>query len=286
MRKLLTILVYTLVILLIGRNLPSLPRFTVLSNPNSFATDLKKETQGIIKEKKGNYGVYFVDLTTGKSFGIAEREQFIGASINKVPIVTALYALEKEGKIDLEEQVTLQKRDIQDYGTGSLRYQKPGGTYSFKTLAKLALKQSDNTAAYILGEKIGKAKIQNLIESWGLTQTDMEENLTSPYDMAILYKKIYNNEITSKDKSLELLSFMQDTDIEDRIPAKLPNGTIAYHKTGDAVGGIHDAGIIMHDNKPFFLAVLTSDIGNTEDEAKETISTIAKNIVDYREKRK
>lgn len=266
--------------------MPFLPRFTVLSNPITAATELKKETQVILLEKKGNYGIYYADLSTGQTFGIGEREMFRAASVNKIPIVAALYYLEKNGEVNFDEQITLQKRDIQDYGTGSLRYQKPGSTYSIKTLAKLALKQSDNTAAYILGEKIGKARIQEIIDSWGLTQTNLEENQTSPYDMYLLFKKIYANEITDEAKSKELLSFMQDTDIEDRLPKLLPDGTAVYHKAGDTVGGLHDIGIIMHDNKPFFLAVLTSDIGNTESDTKNTIAKIAKNVIDYRQKRK
>jgi len=286
MRKFLTILVYTFVVLLIGRNLAFLPRFTVLSNPNNAATELKKETQVIVKEKKGNYGIYYADLTTGQTFGLNEREIFTGASVNKVPIITVLYSLQKKGKVSFDEQITLQKRDIQDYGTGSLRYQKPGTTYSIKTLAKLALKQSDNTAAHILSEKIGKNTIQSTIESWGLTQTDMEENKTSPYDMYLLFKKIYTNGVTDAGRTSELLSFMEDTDIEDRIPQLLPEGTAVYHKTGDAVGGVHDVGIVMDNNKPFFLGVLTSDIGDTENEAKKTISKIAENVIDYREKRR
>jgi beta-lactamase class A len=286
MRKFLTILVYTFVILLIGRNLAFLPRFTVLSDPAHAATELKKETQIIVKEMKGNYGIYYADLTTEQTFGLNEREIFTGASVNKAPIIAVLYALQKKGKINFDEQITLQKRDIQDYGTGSLRYQKPGSTYSIKTLAKLALKQSDNTAAHILGEKIGRNTIQETIESWGLKQTDMEENQTSPHDMYLLFKKIYNNEITDEARTQELLSFMQDTDIEDRMPHLLPDGTTVYHKTGDTVGGLHDVGIVMHDNKPFFLGILTSDIGNTEGETKKTIAKIAKNVIDYREKRK
>jgi beta-lactamase class A len=286
MRKFLTIIVYTCVVLLIGRNLIFLPRFSVLSSPTSVASDLKKETESIVKGKKGNYGVYFSDLTSGQNFGIHEREMFTAASVNKVPIVAVLYYLEHQGKVDFNDQITLQKRDIQDYGTGSLRYQKPGSTYSIKTLAKLALQQSDNTAAHILGERIGLDVVQDTITSWGLTQTDMEENQTTPYDMYLLFKKIYNHELTTDARSKELLSFMQDTDIEDRIPALLSSGTIVYHKTGDAVGSLNDVGIIMHDNKPFFLAVLTSDIGNTEAETKTTIATIAKSVIDYRDKRK
>ncbi len=286
MRKLLTIIVYTFIVLLIGRNLTLLPRFVVFTSPHAIRTDLKKETERIIADKKGNYGVYFADFATGETFGINEEEMFTAASLNKVPIVAVLYYLENKGKIDLDEQITLQKEDIQDYGTGSLRYQKPGTTYSLKTLAKLALKQSDNTAAYILSQKIGTPVIQKIINQWGLTQTNMEENQTSPKDMYILFAKIFNNEVTSQDKTKELLGFMRETDIEDRLPAKLPSSATVYHKTGDAVGNLHDVGIITEGNTVFFLGVLTSDIGAEEKATKETIAAIAKKTLDYYLKRR
>ena len=286
MRKLFTIAIYTIVILLIGRNLSFLPRFAVLSDPSTLATDLKQTTENTIKGKKGNYGIYFSDLTTGQQFGINEKEIFTGASVNKVPIVATFYHLESKGKIDFDRQITLQKRDIQDYGTGSMRYAKPGTTYSLKTLAKLALKQSDNTAAHILSEEIGRDVIQAYMEDLGLRQTDMEENETSPYDMYLLFQKIYTEKITSKGKTEELLGFMTDTDIEDRLPADLPESAMIYHKTGDAVGGLHDVGIIIYEGKPYFLGVMTSDIDGDETITKETISKIAKNLIEYRDARR
>ncbi|MBI4084572.1 MAG: serine hydrolase [Candidatus Levybacteria bacterium] len=286
LRKIFTIVVYTLIILLIGRNLPFLPRFVVLSNPKTYATNLKKETSNLIQNKKGNYGIYFANLKTGETFGISEKERFTGASLHKTPIVATLYYLENQGKIRFDEQITLQEVDIQDYGTGSLRYQKPGSTYSLKTLAKLALKQSDNTAAHILSNKLGEETVQKTINQFGLTQTDMASNQTSVYDMYLLFKKIYTNEITTSAKTQELLGFMQDTDIEDRLPGLLPPGTVVYHKTGDTVGSIHDVGIIRTGDDILFLGVLTSDIGKDEAKTKETIARIAKNTVDFYQKRK
>lgn len=285
MRKLFTIIIYTLVVLLIGRNLPSLPRFALFANPKEYAETLKKETQAIIKGKTGNYSIYFADLTTGQTFGISEHEIFTGASLNKVPIVATLYSLERKGKISLDEQVTLQKDDLQDYGTGSLRYQKPGSTYSLKTLAKLSLKQSDNTAAHIIANRIGMDTIKQTIAQLGLKQTNMEANKTSAYDLYLLFTKLYNHELTTEANTKELLSFMTETDIEDRIPEALPPGTTVYHKTGDTVGSLHDAGIIEKDGKRYFLAILTSDVGDKEQETKETITAIAKHVLEFYSKR-
>jgi len=278
MRKLATIIVYTLILLVIGRNLSFLPDFSTDHIPDS--TDLKNKVQKIIADKKGNYGISYLDLTTGKTFGINDTMMMTGASVNKVPIIAVLYYLENHGKINFNDQVTLQESDLQDYGTGSLRYQKPGGTYSLKSLIKLTLKESDNTAAHILNDKIGTDVIQKIITSWGMTQTDMGNNQTSSSDMAILLKKIYDNQITTPGKTKELLSFMTQTENEDRLPSELPKNTVVSHKTGDGVGFLHDVGIITKGEHTFFLGVLTSDIGSDEKGTKKTIGDIAKTIFD------
>ncbi len=286
MRKILAVVVYTLVILMIGRNLPSLPRFTVFSNPDNRAKEIRQEVLAATDEKKGNYGIYFADLKNGTAFGSNEYQVFTAASVNKVPLVMALYRLAEDGKVNLSEQITLQERDIQDYGTGSLRYEKPGATYTLQTLAKLSLKESDNTAAHILGEKVGHATAQRIIEDFGLTQTSISENTTSSYDLYLLFKGLYEHTLLSEAHSKELLGFMTETAIEDRLPALLPDEAVVAHKTGDEIGNIHDAGIIRMGEDVYFLSVLVSDFGPNETEARRTISEVAKKIVDYYEKRK
>ncbi len=209
----------------------------------SSVSDLKKETETIIAHKKGNYGVYFINLVDNTAFGINEEMTFTAASINKVPIIAALYYLNNKGKLDLDEQITLQKDDIQDYGSGDLRYQGIGQVYSLRTLAKLSLQQSDNTAAHVLAKRIGTDVIQNLIDSWGLTQTSINDNKTSPKDIGLLFQKISKEQIASSSLTKELIGFMQNTDIEDRLPEGVPSDASIYHKTGDAVGSLHDAGV-------------------------------------------
>lgn len=288
MRKLLTIIVYTLFLLMIGRNLPMLPRFYLFTTPeqqrDDFTNRLKEQTKQMIQKQTGNYSIYFADLNNPYSFGVNQNQTFTAASVNKVPIVAVLYYLDNKGKVNLDEKITLQADDIQAYGTGSLQYQDPGTVYSLQTLAKLALQQSDNTAAYIIAQRIGMPVIQKTIAQWGLKQTDMENNKTSAYDTYLLFKKIYRTEVTGMAKTQELLGFLLDTDIEDRLPALMPNGTIVYHKTGDAIGNLHDVGIIKKGNTVFFLGVLTSDIGDKETATKQVIAKMAKKILDGYEK--
>ncbi len=283
MRKLFTIIIYTVIVLLIGRNLTILPRFQSIPL-TGITTDQKLENQikRIVSVSKGNYAVYFVDLKNKKnSFGINEHVAYTAFSLNKVPIVASLYYLAGKKEIDLEEKITLQEEDIQDYGTGTLRYEEPGTVYSLKTLANLALSKSDNTAVYIIANKIGHEKIQELISGWGLTQTDIANNKTSLTDMYILFNKIYSGEIVDKKTGREILDFLKNTEFEDRLPVYLPKEVSVYHKTGDGVGSIHDLGIIEGKNFIYFLGVLTTDVGDREEETKKIIGQISKKTYEF-----
>lgn len=222
--------------------------------------ELVTEIQSITKPLGGTVSYYVYDIRKKQGFGDNEEMVITAASVNKVPILAALYNLAGKGEIDLEKVIILQQSDIQDYGSGSIRYDPVGTPYSLKTLSRLMMEQSDNTAAYILGTlTIGLDKIQNLIESWGLTQTDMVNNKTSAKDMSILFTKMYLGEITTKALTTEMLGFMDKSDFDDRIPKALDNKYKIYHKTGDEIGKIHDAAIIDLPGNPYFLGIFTLD---------------------------
>lgn len=255
---------------------------------------LRNQTQGpLISEKtaeavkkqisgtKGTFSIYVSDLNTGRDYGINEEMVVTAASINKIPILATLYYLTAHKEIDLDKIVVPQPDDIQDYGTGSIRYDPAGTAYSLQTLARLMMEKSDNTAAHILGKIIiGFDRIQTLVENWGLTQTSMADNKTSAKDISILLTKMYRGEITNKALTREMLGFMTKSDFEDRIPDGVDPSVTVYHKTGDEVGKIHDAAIVDLDGKPYFLAIFTTDISD-EEKTKETMAKISKLVYDY-----
>lgn len=277
-RKLGTFIIFAVFFIFLGRQLTFLPMINL--SRDAFENDLKKDITKIINGKGGFYSIYYKDLKTESSFGIDEHQVETGASINKIPIVAALYLLDKQEKINLDERITIQQDDLQDYGTGSLRYQKMPQTYSLRNLAKLSLKESDNTAAHILSVRIGEDVIQKFINNWGMNQTIMADNQTSAYDMSILFEKIYKGEIASPANTKELLSFMTETETEDRLPKKLPTNTKIYHKSGDGEGFIHDVGIIEINNHAYYLGVMTSDVSGKEVQTSDIISQISKFIFD------
>lgn len=277
--------VYSLLLIFIGRQLSFIPQIKLGGTQSAVAAeDLKKNIEEkLLKDEPGSYSIYYKDLNSGAEFGIDEHKLLTAASVNKLPIAAYLYSLAYRGKINLEDTVVIQKDDIQDYGTGFLRYQKPGGVYTLKDLTKLALEQSDNTAAHVLGVRLDASDIQKYINSLGLSQTNMVNNKTSAADMGKLLDLIYTKKIAGRSLTFELLDFMSDTDFEDRLARDIPKSVNIYHKAGDGVGFVHDVGIIDDGKNLFILSIMTNNISD-EEKSKETIGKIAKYIYDQQTK--
>jgi beta-lactamase class A len=252
--------------------------FSVKKDPDV----LKDKVTGAIAGKWKNYSVVVADLNSGFEMGINEHEIFTAASINKLFILAALYDQAQNGSIDFDRIITLQAEDIQDYGTGSIRYDPPGSTYSVKTLVRLMMQKSDNTAAFLLANYVvGLDTIQSKVNGWGMTQTDMVNNKTSNADAARLMEKIYRGNVTNPAYTTEMLGFMRDSDFEDRLPAKLPKDVTVYHKIGSGdTGEVHDVGIVVYGKTKYYVGVLTTGAGDPEAAAK-LLADVSRVIYDF-----
>lgn len=246
------------------------------TNETTLLENLKTYTE----KQTGIYSVYIYDLTGKRGFGFNETTIFTAASVIKVPILAALYYEAQQEKIDLDRRITIQAKDIQDYGTGVIRYEGPGGVYSLKSLAQILIEKSDNTAAYVLTTILGEKRIQELVDQWGLTQTDIHNNKTSNSDIARLMTKMYTGQITNQAFTQEMIGFMDDTDFENRLPALLPDDVKVYHKIGNEVGNIHDVGIVVLPKRIYYIGVMTNDVLN-DATAEKSIAEISKMVYDY-----
>lgn len=282
MRRSLILIFYTFFLIILGRNLLFIPTIQVgEKNELKDLQQIRDEIVSYLKDRDGEFNVYFEDLKTEENFSIYSNALVTAASVNKLPIVAYLYHLASKDELDLQESIIIQASDIQDYGTGSIRYQEPGQQYTLQALARLSLQESDNTAAHVLTIRLGEENIQAYAYQLGMNSTNIADNDTSARDIGRLLKMLYKNQITSEPLTKELLEYMENTQFEDRISLYLPKELHIYHKTGDGVNFVHDAGIISDGKNDFILVVLSSNVTD-ENQAKETIGHIAQIIYEGR----
>ena len=218
------------------------------------------------KEKTGSltgvYGLAVVRLENGYSYGVNDKEEFTAASLIKLPVMAAMFAESEKGTINLDEKYTLQASDKVG-GSGSL-YGKPVGyEITYRNILALMGKQSDNTAFRIARNTLGDAKVNEYMKKYGMTHTSLEENTTTPEDIAQFYEGLWTNNIISKKHRDELIDNLTDTIYEAWLAAGIPTGTKIAHKFGREVHVINDAGIVFA-KEPFVIVVMSKGIVDQE----------------------
>jgi len=232
----------------------------------------------LTRELSGTYGVYVYELEKDESYGVNDDLVFTAASVNKVPIMVALLQEIEKGRLTFEDQYGLQKKDIQDYGTGSMRYDRLGTVYTYNDLLELSGKKSDNTAAYVLSKIVGERKLGNLMASLEMKNTSIEDNITTPEEMGWLFVELYKGRLLKNEFREKFYGYLTNTDFEDRIPMGAPDIIAVMHKIGSEIGVINDCGIVFETN-PYVLCILSKNV--KEAEALEVLPKISRLVWEY-----
>lgn len=228
---------------------------------------LHDELKGIAQAYPGRYGVVVSDPSTGQTVSMDADGRFLAASINKLPVLMALYRSAAAGTVDLDDEISMQASDVQAYGTGVLYTYPVGYTLTLRECATLLIKESDNTAWKMLDRYLGRDYIRAELNRVGARSTEYWiPNTTTPNDVLVMLEKISDPSYTTPDLSAEMLDVMTNTSFEDRLPQPLPEGTRVSHKIGSYGTTFGDAGLVFpkgsRDVKDaYFIVVMASDTG-------------------------
>jgi beta-lactamase class A len=234
-------------------------------------------------------GVFIVDLDTGTYIDINSQSPLPAASTIKVPILVALFKEVDEGKIRLDESLTLQSEMIAT-GSGNLQYQKLGTKFTVLELATKMITISDNTATNMLIAGLGGTEALNQrFRAWGLTTTvlrnalpDLEgTNTASPQELAALMAMINQGQLVSLPSRDRILSIMQSNEINSLLPQGLGSGAIIAHKTGNIGALLADVGLVnMPSGKSYIISVMVQRPFN-DASAQELIRKISQTAYQY-----
>lgn len=133
-------------------------------------------------------------------------------------------------------------------------------------------KRSDNSAFTKMVAILGKENVNKTISDLGMSKTSLSENMTTPEEVGIFFKKLYKNELLDVDKTRELTGYMTDTIFEDWLRPGIPKNIVLVHKYGREAHVINDAGIVIGD-KPFVIVIMTDGI--IESEATELFTQLS-----------
>ncbi len=272
-------------------------RFSVISvaaQPPATAAELKSKlehrVQDIAAHVDGVVGYEILDLTSGERFGHLDGEVFPTASTIKLAIVYELFKQADEGRIKLEDRITLDHGKA--VGGSGVLYEMGTPTLSIRDYATLMVMLSDNTATNVLIDLVGMENVTKRMQSLGLGTTKLrrhmidlaaarrgDENVSTPADVVRLLQILNAGDglaPASRDAALALLKKAKVS----RLRAGLPPGVEAADKPGELEGVRVDAGIVFAKNRPYVLCVMTTYL-NSEEEGERAIVEISRAVYEY-----
>lgn len=235
-----------------------------------------KEIKKYLESRIGTYGFFFEDLKSGYIYGYNENVQMTAAGCMKLPVAVSLIKAEENNKIDFLDKIKIDSKD-KVYGTGIIHEFNEREYTVFELLVAMLI-QSDNTAANKIIEIIGMENINNDIRNMGLKNTvlnrktkdernskDEVENTTSAYDLAKIWKHLYDATFLNKENSQMLIDILTRQQIKNKLALYIPDD-LKYEissKTGDKNGVENDTELIRLSKGNFSFTVLSMGIPNS-----------------------
>ncbi len=237
--------------------------YKVTRKSNAFLDRLKSR----LTQDTGKYGIFVYRLKNGVGYGINEDEIMPAASIMKIPIMVAATK-----KLNLEDTYILRDEDKQT-GSGPIEFMDAGTVFTVNELMQNTGLKSDNTAAVVLANMVGRDYMPTVLTDLGMASSSFSDNTTTARDVGSMWVQIYKNYLTP------LKDDLVNSIYEDRLPAGLPSdGLEVVHKVGTGEGIWADAGIVMAE-EPLIIVILNKDVD--PDQAGKTVPEITKMIWEY-----
>jgi beta-lactamase class A len=256
----------------------------------------------IVERFDGVMGVTIVDLTDDRTILKNADRVFPTASSIKIAILLELYRQDQEartgvaGKAKLDDVYTFDPKDLVE-DSQVMAGLTPGVTrVTNRDLAQFMVAVSDNSAANILIDRVGRENVNAMLRGLGLAKTMLrrkmmdvaaarrgEENIATPQEIVRLLEAVYKGKALNKELTAAFIKQLS-TLKESYIPRELPAGAQVANKPGNLEGVRTDSGIVFVKNRPFAMSVMTA-YDRDELAAEHAISEMALNAYHYFEMR-
>lgn len=229
--------------------------------------------------------VYFRDMENGPWFGINEEDDYMPASLFKVPVMMTIL---KEAESD--PAIMTQKLGVDRLPEMSTDTDDPNRTivagqyYSVEELLKRMIMYSDNQSMDLLSKRLASIGhnediARGLYRQLGLLPADDAQTVTVRV-YASLFRILYNARYLTAEDSQRALGILAGSDFKHAIVAGLPVEMKVAHKFGirniEGDRLLHDCGIIYHPVRPYLLCVMTR--GNDIERSAQVIAEISRRV--------
>lgn len=288
--------------------------FVIVLSICSVANLLAQTASSTLQDKissmvNGYQATVGVSVTTpdGKELvTIRSDEHFAMQSVYKFHLALAILHLADEGKLQLDQKVTIKRSDIDSETHSPMRDAHPAQdiTTTIKELLRYSVSLSDNNACDVLFKLAGGTKeVDQYIHSLGVkevaiaaTEREMKQgwevqftNWSTPKAATTLLNNYLNASILKKSSHDLLWQLMTSSVKSDRLAGQLPANTVVAHKAGTSSrnkegvrAANNDIGIVvLPDGAHFSIAVFINNSKESDEVNTRIIASVSKACYDH-----
>jgi hypothetical protein len=180
-------------------------------------------------------------------------------------VLAELFRQVKAGTLSLDDYAAVSGEDAYyDILIGESRL-PVGSELTLRQAANLMITLSDNTASALLVRVLGPDNINRNMSRLGLNHSILDwstdgDNLTTPLDAFKIMELIATSKLVDAESSHEMIQIMLKQQINNLLPAGLPDGTEFAHKTGALDKLLHDSGIVYSPAGPYIIVAMSSKL--------------------------
>ena len=265
---------------------PLLAKRLFIDNPNDVIINfapLREQMRAYMKDKQLLGSIYFEYLPTGTSVRVEGDDEYVAASLMKIPVVMEMYKEAELGKIDIDKKIALKEEWI-DKSFGTLYKKGVGYELTLREAAAIALKESDNTAiSMVLNNTRGVLSLQeNVISSLDVSfnRDDKSQIAISARSYASFLKCLYFACYINYNNSQEVLDSLANSNFDNRLREGVPKEVEVAHKIGTYSNITQsDCGIVYEVKRNYLLCVMLQVTDSAEGNAH--IAELSKITYDY-----
>jgi len=218
----------------------------------------------------GHTGFYYKNLATGFTYGVRDEEVFGAASIIKFPLHLLILQKALSGEFSMEDKLTVTQQDKVPI-CGALTLFTQDITADIRTLCRLMISISDNTATNRLIDHLGIPAVQEGFRAFGLEKTVIRrklfdraasragmQNTICPREIGNLLEKLHRQEILSPAYCKEAIDTLLLQQVDHKINGKINCEVNIAHKTGEDDNLSNDVGIV-YAKQPFIVCFAGHD---------------------------
>lgn len=215
-----------------------------------------------LSQQTGHVGFYFKNLITGEELGYQEREAFLAASVIKLPVFMAISKWNAEGTASMDEILTVRQEDKMPI-CGALTLFTGEPAADIRTLCRLMISLSDNTAANLLIRRFGIPAYEAEFHRMGLAGTKLNRllfdaqgaarginNYIVPAEIGALLEQVYRRTFVDETVSEAINDTLLLQQINHKMGGILGGNVQIAHKTGEDDDLSNDVGIV-YAKQPF-----------------------------------